>query len=87
MKHLPPHRQVISWFVTLPQVQHHSDSKRAKKSGFFSNEGTKTGVLFESVKQETRPKLSLSLFRALVTQTIAAATVMGHRKSRGHIER
>src|SRR5256885_8968659 len=41
MKHLPPHRQVISWFVTLPQVQHHSDSKRAKKSEFFSNEGTK----------------------------------------------
>ncbi len=87
MKHLPPHRQVISWFVTLQQVQHHSDSKRAKKSEFFSNEGTKTGVLFESVKQETGPKLSLSLFRAHVTQTIAAPTVMGHRKSRGHIER
>jgi hypothetical protein len=34
-----PHRKVISCDVTFPHVQHQIDSKRAKKSRFFSKEG------------------------------------------------
>jgi len=49
MKHFPPQRQVISCVVTFPHVQHQIDSKRAKKSGFFSREGMNGAQVFRSL--------------------------------------